>query len=200
MHVVVTQHFTVLKSFWVPFTGFSFGEKYFFFNSFESVFFPFVLSYSLIKFLPGACFKQRNETKQKQKTRNKIKGMWFMMIAKWTSSGGRGGWGEKREFSFWPFRDLTNYDGDGKENVKQAIGLISKTTTLHVHHAFLYISLLSLHNYDVKWPNFLQVCLRTGTARKLTISAWTRARSLLFNSNKNSFISDRANWDKREKV
>ena len=78
MHVVVTQHFTVLiKSFWVwvPFTGFSFGEKYFFFNSFESVFFPFVLSYSLIKFLPGACFKQRNETKQKQKTRNKIKGM-----------------------------------------------------------------------------------------------------------------------------
>ena len=30
---------------------------------------------------------------------------------------------------------------------------MSKTTTLHVHHAFLYISLLSLHNYDVKWPN-----------------------------------------------
>ena len=31
---------------------------------------------------------------------------------------------------------------------------MSKTTTLHVRHAFLYISLLSLHNYDVKWPNF----------------------------------------------
>ena len=31
---------------------------------------------------------------------------------------------------------------------------MSKTTTLHVHHAFLYISLLSLHNYDLKWPNF----------------------------------------------
>ena len=31
---------------------------------------------------------------------------------------------------------------------------MSKTTTLHVHHAFLYISLPSLHNYDVKWPNF----------------------------------------------
>ena len=29
-----------------------------------------------------------------------------------------------------------------------------KTTTLHVHHAFLYISLLSLHNYDAKWPDF----------------------------------------------
>ena len=45
---------------------------------------------------------------------------------------------------------LQNYDGDGKENVKKAIGLMSTTTTLHVHHAFLFISLLSLHNYDVK--------------------------------------------------
>ena len=49
---------------------------------------------------------------------------------------------------------LRNYDGDGKENVKKAIGLMSKTTTLHVHHTFLYTSFLSLHNYDVKWPNF----------------------------------------------
>ena len=45
---------------------------------------------------------------------------------------------------------LQNYDGDGKENVKKAIGLMSTTTTLHVRHAFLFISLLSLHNYDVK--------------------------------------------------
>ena len=40
-------------------------------------------------------------------------------------------------------------------NVKKAIGLMSKTTSLHVHHAFLYIPLPSLHNYDVKWPNFM---------------------------------------------
>ena len=33
---------------------------------------------------------------------------------------------------------------------KKTIGLMSKTTTLHLHHAFLYISLPSLHNYDVK--------------------------------------------------
>ena len=45
---------------------------------------------------------------------------------------------------------LRNCNGDGKENVKKAIGLMSTTTTLHVHHAFLYISLPSLHNYDVK--------------------------------------------------
>ena len=33
--------------------------------------------------------------------------------------------------------------------------LISKTTTLHVHHDFLYISLPFLHYYDVKMPNFV---------------------------------------------
>ena len=31
---------------------------------------------------------------------------------------------------------------------------MSKTTTLHEHHAFLYISLPSLHNNNVKSPNF----------------------------------------------
>ena len=39
-------------------------------------------------------------------------------------------------------------------NVKKAIGLITKTTILHVHRAFLYISLPTLHDYDVKMPNF----------------------------------------------
>ena len=45
---------------------------------------------------------------------------------------------------------LRNSDGDGNGNVKKAIGLMSKTTTLHVHHAFLYISLQPLQNYGVK--------------------------------------------------
>ena len=31
-------------------------------------------------------------------------------------------------------------DGDGNKNGENAISLDSKTTTLHVHHAFLYIS------------------------------------------------------------
>ena len=35
-----------------------------------------------------------------------------------------------------------------------AIGLLSKTTSLHVHHAFLYISLPFLHHYDAKMPKF----------------------------------------------
>ena len=49
---------------------------------------------------------------------------------------------------------LGNDDGEVNENGKEGIDLISKTTTLQVHDAFLYISLPSLHEYDVKMPNF----------------------------------------------
>ena len=49
---------------------------------------------------------------------------------------------------------FSNDDGDGSETVKTAIGLLRKTTGLHVHHAFLYISQPSLRDYDVKMPNF----------------------------------------------
>ena len=49
---------------------------------------------------------------------------------------------------------LRSDDGDDNENVTKAIVLITKATILHVHHAFLYISLPSLHDYDVKMPNF----------------------------------------------
>ena len=44
---------------------------------------------------------------------------------------------------------FSNDDGDGNEDLKKArrrIGMMSKTTTLHVHHAFLYSSLPSLHD------------------------------------------------------
>ena len=49
---------------------------------------------------------------------------------------------------------FSNDDDDSNKNVKTEIGLLSKTTSLHVHHAFLYISLPLLHDYDVKMPNF----------------------------------------------
>ena len=54
----------------------------------------------------------------------------------------------------WLLETLRSDDGNGDGNATKAIGLISKTTILHVHHAFLYISLPSLHDYDVKMPNF----------------------------------------------
>ena len=56
-----------------------------------------------------------------------------------------------REMSVGRF---SNGEGHGNENVKKAIGLLSKTTSSHVHHAFLYISLPLLHDYDVKMPSF----------------------------------------------
>ena len=57
--------------------------------------------------------------------------------------------------SLWTLGSFSNDDGDGDGNqdVKKAIGLLRKITTLHVHHAFLYISSPSLHDYDVKMPN-----------------------------------------------
>ena len=45
-------------------------------------------------------------------------------------------------------------DGDGNQDVTKTIGLLRKTSTLHVHHVFLYISLPSLHDYDVKMSNY----------------------------------------------
>ena len=43
----------------------------------------------------------------------------------------------------------------GRQRERQkSIGLISRTTTLHVHHAFLYTSLPSLPDYNVKVPEF----------------------------------------------
>ena len=46
----------------------------------------------------------------------------------------------RRCLSFLTGTLRSNY-ADGDENVKKTIGFIRKTTTLHVHHAFLYISL-----------------------------------------------------------
>ena len=47
---------------------------------------------------------------------------------------------------------LRSDDGDGNGNAPKAISWIGKTTTMHVHHAFLYISSPSLHDYDGKMP------------------------------------------------
>ena len=62
-----------------------------------------------------------------------------------------------------PIGTLRSDDGDG--NSTKAIGLISKTTISHVHHAFLYISLPSMHDYDAKMFNFT---LYRGSAQATT--------------------------------
>ena len=57
--------------------------------------------------------------------------------------------------SFHAWNILGSFSDDdsvGNEDVKKSTGLLCKTT-LHLHHVFLYISLLSLHDYDMKMPN-----------------------------------------------
>ena len=51
---------------------------------------------------------------------------------------------------------LSNDDGDVNENGEKATSWfrLAKTTTLHLHYAFLCVSLPSLHDCDGKKPNF----------------------------------------------
>ena len=49
---------------------------------------------------------------------------------------------------------LRSDDADVNESGKKAIDLDLSKTTLHVHHAFLHISLPLLHGFNVKAPNF----------------------------------------------
>ena len=61
-----------------------------------------------------------------------------------------------------------NLGRSAKSKIRDRLGFsrhmktIGKTITLHVHHAFLYISLPSLRDYDAKMPNFT-FCGRTWT-------------------------------------
>ena len=55
-----------------------------------------------------------------------------------------------------------------RQKNKQTKGLISKTTALHVHHAFLYISFLFLH--DVKMRNFASLGGRKQATTKFNFS------------------------------
>ena len=47
-------------------------------------------------------------------------------------------------------RDLTKLRRRWQRQRQRAIGLVSKKTTLLVHHVFLYISWPSVHDYNVK--------------------------------------------------
>ena len=49
---------------------------------------------------------------------------------------------------------LSNDDGNINENSKKAKGLDWQNNNFACNHPVLYISLPSLHDYDVKMPNF----------------------------------------------
>ena len=69
-------------------------------------------------------------------------------------------------------RDLKIKWRDGNETV------LKQLTTLHVHHAFLYISLPFLHYYDEKMPNFVFYGERKQATTKFYFAFWTWIWSL----------------------
>ena len=50
---------------------------------------------------------------------------------------------------------LSNDHGDGNENDKKVMGFYKEKKTVHLSR-FLYISKLSLHDSDMKLPNFIR--------------------------------------------
>ena len=72
--------------------------------------------------------------------------------------------------------------------LKSNIGLVIKTTTIHVHHAFLYISMPSLHDYYVKWPNLKAFWGREWQGDKLYHLCVNSVAAPLFSSNVKSLL------------
>ena len=60
-----------------------------------------------------------------------------------------------------------------KNNLKRSIGFMSKTTALHVHHAFLTFLWCSLHDYKVKPSNATFCGGRGHTTTDFHFSLWT---------------------------
>ena len=92
-------------------------------------------------------------------------------------------------------------DGNGNEYVIKAIGSISKTTTLHVHHTFLYISLPFLHDYDVKMPSFMFYRRRKQATTKFSFSFLTWIRLLEIHLQESLRTFDKvlkARWNNRK--
>ena len=77
------------------------------------------------------------------------------------------------------------------------MGLLSKTITLHVYHAFLYFSLPSLYDYDVKLPNFTFYGRRK-QAKRRRMSA---VPNIELNSREiRRRVTFSANWNKHDKI
>ena len=102
--------------------------------------------------------------------------------------------------------DLTKLRRRQQWQRQKAIVLVTKKTTLHVHHAFLYIPLPSLHDYRVKWPSLIIIIIyffwgRERQGHKFYHLCLDSGTAPLFSSNRNSLLSsDRVTWDKREVV
>ena len=93
-------------------------------------------------------------------------------------------------------------DGDGNENGKKAIGLISKTTTLHLHHAFLYISLPLLPDCNVKVLKFTFCRGREHKTTTFFFFSWTLIQSFKIQLQEHfgQHLTKQTRWNKSDKV
>ena len=87
---------------------------------------------------------------------------------------------------------------NSKENVKNPKGLFSKTTILDVYHAFLYISLPSPHDYDVKMPNF--TCVNKRRRIFLSLSKLECGLQEINSGKIRLHLTFSANWNKLDRV
>ena len=89
-------------------------------------------------------------------------------------------------------------DGDGNGNDENAMGL-SRKTTLHVHHAFLCISLPSLHDCENAWFHALW---RTSTSDHKFFFLFLKfeCSSQEINSREIGLVTFSADWNKRDNV
>ena len=71
---------------------------------------------------------------------------------------------------------------------------MSKTATLHVHHAFLYFSLPSLHDYNVKVPNFTFCWGREHKTTTFLFFSWTLIQSFRIQLQKKLPTFDELKW------
>ena len=108
----------------------------------------------------------------------------------------------------WDGRDLTKQrrlrrrqrQRQRQRQRKKAIGLVSKTTTLHVHIT-LFCTFLSCPCTTTTWNDQILSFFEDGKGRAInsTVSDWTRAWPSLFSSNINSLLlTKRATLDNRE--
>ena len=97
-------------------------------------------------------------------------------------------------------RSFSNDDSDGNENVKKATGLLRKTTTLHVHHAFLYISLPSLPT--TTWKCLIASFVEDVNKRRriyLSLSKLECGPQEIDSREIRQHLPFSANWNKRDK-
>ena len=96
---------------------------------------------------------------------------------------------------------ISNNDDYSNENVKNAKGLISKTTPLCMHQAFLYISLPSPHNYDRKILNATFYGGHKQGKTNVSFFLFLKCSPLKINSREIHIrLTSTVKWNKQEKV